>query len=48
MKENNNKLLKVFKKLIKFDTPTICNALELINPIFQKKRLYKRKFYLFK
>ena len=30
LKKNNIK--QIFKKLSKFDTPTICNALELIDP----------------
>ena len=30
LKKNN--IQQIFKKLSKYDTPTICNALELIDP----------------
>jgi hypothetical protein len=37
MEENKKKIISIFKKLKKFDTPTICNALELIDPKLQGK-----------
>ena len=37
MKENKKQIISIFKKLKKFDTPTICNALELIDPKLQGK-----------
>ena len=30
--KNQKNILKIFNKLVKFHTPTICNALELIDP----------------
>ena len=41
MKENNKKIISLFNKLKKFDTPTICNALELIDPKLQGKGFTK-------
>ena len=37
----NNKLLK----LQKFDTPTICNGLELLDPKYKIKGYSKEKFF---
>ena len=37
----NNKLLK----LQKFDTPTICNGLELLDPTYKIKGYSKEKFF---
>ena len=44
MKENNNKFIKIFSILKKFDTPTVCNALELLDPNLQKKGYTKKNF----
>ena len=41
MKENNKKIISLFNKLKKFDTPTICNALELLDPRLQGKGFTK-------
>ena len=30
--KNQKNILKIFNKLVKFDRPSICNALELIDP----------------
>ena len=41
MKENKKQIISIFRKLKKFDTPTICNALELIDPKLQGKGFTK-------
>ena len=42
---NNKKILEILKKLIKFDTPTICNALEILDSKCQKKGYTKKEFF---
>ncbi len=43
---NNKKILEILKKLIKFDTPTICNALEILDSKCQKKDIQKKNFFV--
>ena len=42
---SNKKILEILKKLIKFDTPTICNALEILDSTCQKKGYTKKEFF---
>ena len=42
---NNKKTLEIFKILIKYDTPTICNALEILDPNSQKTGYTKEDFF---
>ena len=44
MKKNKNKILKIFNELKKIDTPTICNALELLDSNCQKDGYTKKHF----
>jgi len=41
----NKKILKIFQQLIKYDTPTICNALELLDSKCQNKGYTKKEFF---
>lgn len=42
---NNKQTIEIFKKLIKFDTPTICNALEVIDSKCQNNGYTKKEFF---
>ena len=39
------KFLEIFKQLIKYDTPTICNALELLDPKCRNHGYTKKEFF---
>ena len=41
----NKKILNIFKVLIKYDTPTICNALELLDPKCRNKGYTRKTFF---
>ena len=43
--QKNKKILEIFKQLIKYDTPTICNALELLDPKCQNQGYTKKEFF---
>ena len=38
-------ILEIFKQLIKYDTPTICNALELLDPKCRNQGYTKKEFF---
>ena len=42
---NSKKILELFKQLTKYDTPTICNALEILDPKCQIKGYTKKEFF---
>ena len=42
---DNKKILQIFKALTKYDTPTICNALEILDSKSQKKGYTKKEFF---
>ena len=43
--QKNKKILAIFKQLIKYDTPTICNALELLDPKCRNQGYTKKEFF---
>ena len=43
--QKNKKILEIFKQLIKYDTPTICNALELLDPKCRNQGYTKKEFF---
>ena len=42
---DNKKILQIFKALTKYDTPTLCNALEILDSKSQKKGYTKKEFF---
>ena len=42
---SNKKILEIFKLLIRHDTPTICNALELIDPKCRNQGYTRKEFF---
>jgi len=43
--QKNKKILEIFKQLIKYNTPTICSALELLDPKCRNQGYTKKEFF---